>query len=357
MTEGLCQAMISVLVPVRGEADDIFAIHRAVSEKLADQRRPFEFLFLIDRVSLQAKDLRKLQKDDPEHVRVLEFEYVVGEAAMLRAGAEVARGELILTLPCPLEVEPDAIGALCERVEAGVDMVVVTRMATASSRLAVAQSRLFNRLISLAAGMQVRDVASGTRLLRREVLDEIPLYGDFHRYLPILARRTGFRVEEVAVPPHPQSQRTSIHAPSTYLWRLIDVINVLFISRFTRRPLRLFGSLGSVFLALGLPIMALVGVQRLLGTPLGNRPILVLGTLLVGLGVQAFTIGLLGELLLFFNARSFRDYRIAEIWESDRSLEPLSDAPDSTHEPVSEAPPRESSATSLPRTSDTRPRG
>jgi hypothetical protein len=125
-----------------------------------------------------------------------------------------------------------------------------------------------------------------------------------------------------------------------YLWRLIDIITVLFISRFTRRPLRLFGSLGSVFLAIGLPIMTLVGVQRILGTPLGHRPILVLATLLIGLGVQAFTIGLLGELLLFFNARSFRDYRVAEIWEPEQPLEPLSVETEETITSERKAPPR-----------------
>jgi hypothetical protein len=227
-------------------------------------------------------------------------------------------------------------------------------MAAPSSRSAVVQSRIFNRLISLAAGMRVQDVASSTRLLRREVLEEIPLYGDFHRYLPILAERTGFRVEEVPALPHPQIHRAAVHAPSTYLWRLIDIITVLFISRFTRRPLRLFGSLGSIFLALGLPIMTVVGVQRLMGTPLGNRPILVLGTLLVGLGVQAFTIGLLGELLLFFNARSFRDYRIAEIWESELPLDPLPDESEEAITSEPEVPPRENRRTPPPRTSDTR---
>ena len=219
-------------------------------------------------------------------------------------------------------------------------MVVATRMFAASSRSAVVQSRLFNRLISLAAGLRVRDVASGTRLLHRKVLEEIPLYGDFHRYLPILARRNGFRVEEVPCLPNPQTHRPAVYAPLMYLWRLIDVITVLFISRFTRRPLRLFGSLGSVFLALGLPIMMLVGVQRILGTPLGNRPILVLATLLIGLGVQAFTIGLLGELVLFFNARSFRDYRVAEIWEPELPLEPLPDETEETITSEREAPPR-----------------
>jgi hypothetical protein len=192
--------------------------------------------------------------------------------------------------------------------------VVAVRGAGEVGRSALVQSRLFNRLISRAGDVRVRDVASGTRVMRREVLQEIPLYGDFHRYLPILASRVGFRVEEVDARPAQRARRPSVHAASTYLWRAIDIVTVLFISRFTRTPLRLFGSFGAGLLGIGGLLLLVIGVERLLGTPLGDRPILVLATLLVGLGAQAFTIGLLGELLLFFNAGQFRDYRVARIY-------------------------------------------
>jgi hypothetical protein len=234
-------------------------------------------------------------------------------------------------------------------------------MTSDSSRFAVAQSRFFNRVLSLSAGMRIHDVASGTRALRREVLGEIPLYGDFHRYLPVLAARAGFRIAEVPSAPYASALRTTWHAPSIYLFRLIDVLTVFFISRFTRRPLRLFGSFGLLFLALGLPILGFIGVERIFGTPLGDRPILVLATLLIGLGVQSFTIGLLGELLLFFNAGSLRDYRVSELWEPDVRLAPpsepqtLTPASEPRLTPPDEAPPRAAPPASPPRTSGTRP--
>ena len=112
----------------------------------------------------------------------------------------------------------------------------------------------------------------------------------------------------------------------TYLWRSIDLLSVFFLSRFTRRPLRLFGGIGSLFGLAGASILAVVGVQRILGEPLADRPILVLGTLLLGLGVQIFTIGLLGELLLFFHARDIRDYRVADVYESEDPPLPLPEA-------------------------------
>ena len=280
-------------------------------------------------------------------MRVLEFSGSVGEAAMIRAGAAAARGELLLTVPCPLEVELEGVPAMLERVHAGAQMVVATRAAAEGGRSAVLQSRLFNRVLSWLGGMEVRDVASGTRLLQREVLEDIPVYGDFHRYLPILAARAGFRVEEVVARQRAGTHRPVVHRPATYLWRAIDLVTVLFISRFTRMPLRLFGSVGSAFLAVGVVLLAVLGVERLLGTPLGNRPILVLATLLVGLGVQLFTIGLLGELLLFFSARSLRDYRVAEVWEEGRPVTPHPGDPGAS-------PPGDAPAASPPRTADTK---
>jgi hypothetical protein len=140
--------------------------------------------------------------------------------------------------------------------------------------------------------------------------------------LPLLAERLGFSVREVLAEPHPRMSAQLTGSLSAYFSRAIDILSIFFISRFTRYPLRLFGGVGSAFAAFGFAILLVVGAQRLLGQPLADRPVLVLGTLLVGLGVQAFTIGLLGELLLFFHARDIRDYRIAAIYEAHPSEKP-----------------------------------
>jgi hypothetical protein len=153
------------------------------------------------------------------------------------------------------------------------------------------QSELFNRLVSLASGSRFRDVASETRALHRQVAGETPLYGDLYRYLPLLAERLGFRVQEIPAAQHSRATAPVVHAPRIYLWRAIDILSIFFISRFTRHPLRLFGGVGSAFAAVGLVILLIVAIQRFAGTDLAERPVLVLGTLLVGLGVQAFTIG------------------------------------------------------------------
>lgn len=309
-------ATLSLLVLIADEAEGLWDLHREAIAKLEKFGVPFEVLYLIAPASTRTLDLaRELQRREPERVQVIQFAQAMGQAAMLAAGFERAKGQILITLPGRFEVDLEVLQALYQEIREGADLVVAAR--TREGRFARVQSGLFNKLLSFASGTAFRDIASETRAFRREVTDETPLYGDFHRYLPLLAERLGFSVREVLSEPHPQASAQFMGSLSMYFRRAIDILSIFFISRFTRYPLRLFGGVGSAFAAFGFAILLVVGVQRLLGQPLADRPVLVLGTLLVGLGVQAFTIGLLGELLLFFHARNIRDYRIAAIYEAE----------------------------------------
>jgi hypothetical protein len=312
------QRKISVLIPVGPEANDLLAVHRETLAQIEKLGIDYELLYLVGSAPQAVLDeTHRLQRENPERFRVLRFGHPAGEAAMLTAGIERARGEIVFTVPSRFEVEANALAALYEAIENGADLAFASRASWGSAASARHQSQLFNKLISWAAGTRFSDIASGTRAMRRGVIEEIPLYGDFHRYLPVLASRLGFAVREVPATQHPSKVAPVIHKPQLYLWRAMDILSIFFLSRFTRQPLRLFGGIGSLFGAVGVGILLVVAVQRFLGTPLADRPILVLGTLLVGLGVQAFTIGLLGERILFFHARNIRDYRIAAVYEAD----------------------------------------
>lgn len=312
---------ISVLVSVGSEADDLEQIHRELVAEFEKLRVDYEVLYLIGLAPPRSLDqAQSLQRQDPGRVRVLEFARAVGKAAMLAAGIEHAKGGVLVTLPGRFEIDLGVLGALYEAIREGTDLVFASRIRGPVGISARIQSEFFNKLVSLAARSEFRDIASETRAFRRQVAEETPLYGDFYRYLPLLAERLGFRVQEIAAAQHPGNTAPVIHAPRIYLWRAIDILSIFFISRFTRYPLRLFGGVGSAFAALGFGILLVVALQRFAGTPLADRPVLVLGTLLIGLGVQVFTIGLLGELILFFHARSLRDYRVAAIYEASGTL-------------------------------------
>jgi dolichol-phosphate mannosyltransferase len=307
-------------------APELPRLLREVSEQLERRGCDHEVLLVLGAVPPAASEpLRELALADPEHVHLLRSGSALGPAALLSAGLERAQGEILLTLPSRLEVEPDVVGRLLDALEGGADVAFASRNMADASGLARRQSLWFNGLISWAAGTRFRDVASGTRALRREVLAELPLYGEFHRYLPVLAERLGFAVREVEARRHPAAHESGVHAPRLYLWRALDVLSIFFLSRFTRRPLRLFGGIGAAFGTVGAALLGWLGVQRLWGIPLGSRPMLVLAILLLGLGVQTLTIGLLGELILFFHARRQRDYRIAAVYGAERP-EPQPDA-------------------------------
>ncbi len=316
MTASALPRVISVLVPIVERHDDLRELHRSLLPELQKLERPYEVLYLVSAEFEAAfEQARQLHEIDASHVRVLRFARPVSEAAALASGFERAQGEVVITIPAYFDADPKGLGLLYAALADGADFAFASRTQRSDGWLKQLQAVGFNRLASWATGTRFRDVASGTRAVHREVLAELPLYGDFHRFLPVLAERVGFAVREIPVPQDGRAAAPLVYRPRTYLYRLLDLLSMFFLSHFTRRPLRLFGAVGALFGILGGAILLVVGVERLLGEPLAGRPILVLGTLLVGLGVQSLTIGLLGELMLFFQARDVRDYRIAEIIE------------------------------------------
>ncbi len=323
MTEIQQQSEIRSILVLVTAAAPLAELHEDICRSLEKIPAESEILYLVrEGGGDEVAQAREICERSPERVRVLEFTKATSDAAMLGAGANNARGDVLLTVPARFETDLACLHALDAAIRDGADVAIAARIGGFGTISARAQSRLFNKLVSWVTGSRFADVASGTRAIRKRVLQEIPLYGEFHRYLPVLAERSGFNVIELQAEIHPSASVPIVHTPRVYLWRAIDVIAIMFISRFTRYPLRLFGGVGVAFGTVGSVVLLVVGIQRLLGTPLSNRPLLVLAVLLIGLGVQTFTIGLLGELLVFFRARKIRDYRVAAIYEAEPSVLP-----------------------------------
>ncbi len=171
-------------------------------------------------------------------------------------------------------------------------------------------------MIHLLTGVKYHDISCGLRLMKREVAQKIHLYGDLHRFLPLLAYERGFKVTEIQVKQSRHDAKRRVFRPGVYLRRLLDILTLFFLFKFTKKPLRFFGLVGSALSVAGAAIMGYLGLYRLLGFgAIAGRPLVILGVLLMVLGVQLFSIGLLGEIIIFTHARKVKDYSIGKILE------------------------------------------
>jgi hypothetical protein len=305
---------ISVIVPVSERPRPLDELYRQFAPAVAGIGLAYEFIFVVGPGgrSLTAPLRPLIEEGAP--IRVLEVGPRAGESGMLVAAAARAKGEILVTLPPYFRVRPEAIAILVERVRSGaVDMATGCRSRQGDAWFNRFQNRVFHKVLSLAIGGDYRDIASGVRAFRAQLLDEVMLYGDFFRFLPILARSEGYWVEELVVPQHAMDKARRMYHPGVYYRRVLDLLGVFFLARFTQKPLRFFGMVGSLFGGSGSIILVVLFVQRLMGRSLANRPLLLLGVLLFVLGVQAIAIGLVGEIIVHFGATNRRLYRVREL--------------------------------------------
>jgi len=301
---------ISVIVPVTERPAPLAELYEEYAEPLRALERPFEFLFVTPPWYVDLSRALQPLRERGEPVRVIRVGAGFGEGTLLQVAAEHAKGELLLTLPAYYRVRAEAIGDLIAEVDAGADLAVAWRWPRRDSWLNRLQNLAFHSVLHGLVTGAIHDTACGVRAMRREVLREVPMYGDSFRFLPVLAMREGYRVKEVKAPQHERDTQPRLYSPGVYVRRLIDLLGLFFLTRFMYKPLRFFGLVGSLLSTVGGVILAVVLAQRLHGQALAGRPILLLGVLVLTLGMQAFALGLIGEIIVHLNARSSRGYRL-----------------------------------------------
>ncbi len=303
--------LVSVIVPVVERTDDLTQLYHAFAAELDRRGEEHEFLFVFDGGFTPTPELAALSRQN-DTVRLLSFARTFGETAALRLGIERSRGDVIVTLPAYFQVQPEGMGPLLDALQAGADVVVANRSPRRDSWLNRLQSRGFHWMLRSVTDRRFHDIACGVRVMRRSTAEALPLYGDLHRFIPALALREGYRVAEVAVPQHPCDARMRVYGPGVYLRRLLDVAAFFFLAKFTEKPLRFFGLVGSVCFGLGAITSVVLLVERISGQAIANRPLLLLAVLLVVLGVQLMGLGLVGEIIVHLRSPHRRAYRIRE---------------------------------------------
>jgi hypothetical protein len=302
---------ISVIVPVVDHPLPLVELYQEYSTPLEQAGRSFEFVFAAHPGhEHDTAPLKSLMARHPP-VRLIEFGQGVSETALLKVAATNSRGRIIITLPAYQQVEPAALLALVDRVEQGADLAVARRWPRRDSWINRAQNRLLHVMLGRLAGGRLHDVACGVRAFRPKVLEEARVYGDFARFLPLLALRDGFVVDEVPSGVHRSAMRGRMYGPGVYVRRLIDVVGLTFLLRFTDKPLRFFGLIGFVLAALGALICVTLFVERQFNhRGIADRPFLLLGVLILTLGVQAVALGLIGEMIVHLHAARRSMYRL-----------------------------------------------
>lgn len=302
---------VSVVIPVTERPEPLPSLFDEYAGPLRSAGYTIEFIYVGGPWSAQARDSLGPLAERGEPVRVLEVGQPVGEASLVRMAGAHCRGRIVVTLPAYHRVQATSLPELVERVERGADLAVARRWPRHDSAINRVQNRALHRLLGGLTGNRIHDVACGVRAMRRELLQELPVYGDFLRFLPVLAMREGYRVEEVDAPQHPKDVGARVYRPGVYLRRLLDVLGLFFLLRFKEKPLRFFGMVGSVFSIVGGIVLAIGVVQRIIGQEgLADRPLLLFGVLFVVLGAQAIALGLIGEIIVHLQARRNPTYRV-----------------------------------------------
>lgn len=304
---------LSAVIPVCERYDDIRELYKDYKQGLSNSGRSCEFIFVLDGDHPEVLVQLLALQQQGDQLKIIKLSKSFGEATALSAGFDHATGDIILTLPAYYQVEPSDIPKLIAELD-HCDMAISYRWPRAGSKFELMRRNLFHKILKSFTGSSFNDLGCGVRAFKRMIVEEVTIYGDQHRFLPVMANRVGFKVEEVHVAQSPNDNFRGVYRPREYLHRLLDIFTVFFLVRFTKKPLRFFGMIGSVTLAVGAAFLVYIIFERLfMGVSLAERPALLLSSLLVVLGVQILALGLIGELIIFTHARDLKEYTVDEI--------------------------------------------
>jgi glycosyltransferase involved in cell wall biosynthesis len=306
--------LISFVIPTYNEEQSLEKLYQLI-EKHVPEEHTYEIIFVDDGSTDGSLGvLKQLHEQDPR-VKVIRFRRNFGKAAALMAGFDHAEGETVFTMDADLQDDPEEIPRFLAKLDEGYDLVSGWKYPRLDPITKTAPSKLANFAIRAGSGIKLHDFNCGYKAMRKEVAKEIKLYGELHRYVPVLAHWRGFNVTEIKVRHHPREFGSSKYGFRRLSRGLFDFITVIFLVQYTRRPLHFFGWMGLIALLVGLIIDGYLSVLRFMGETIGNRPLLTLGTLLITVGAQFFSLGLLAEMISYSILSREDEYTIREVLE------------------------------------------
>ncbi len=289
--------LLSVVVPLLNEGATLEQLYRELDAALAPTGVGWEVVFVDD--GSTDGSYRELVRLHAAHlnVRVVRLRRNFGKAAALAAGIEVAAGDVIVTMDADLQDDPAEIPHLLAKLDDGFDVVSGWKCDRNDPFFRRFVSRIYNATTRFATGVKLHDMNCGLKAYRAEVFDHVQLYGERHRFVPVLAHHLGFSVTELPVNHRARTNGHSRFGIERYLRAPFDLLTIVFMGRYRYRPLHIFGGIGVIASLAGAAILAYLTVDKIGGAGIGNRPLLLLGVLLVVVGIQLLSLGLIGEML------------------------------------------------------------
>jgi len=301
---------LSVVIPLFNEAESLQELHREICEACRQVEGGFEIVFVDDGSTDNSFAILETIFRSDNRVKVIQFRRNCGKSEALAAGFAESRGRMVVTMDADLQDDPAEIPNLIKKLEAGFDVISGWKKRRRDPISKRFPSRVWNRCTALLTGVNIHDFNCGLKMYRREVIETVHVYGELHRYIPALASREGYRIAEIPVNHRPRKHGRTKYGFSRFGKGMLDLVTVLFLGKYNQRPLHLFGVMGFVSASLGAVITLYLVILRVFrAVYLTNRPLLVIGLLLLIVGVQFISIGLLGEMITRSNA-SARRYAI-----------------------------------------------
>ena len=298
---------ISVVVPLLNEEESIYPLAMEIKKSVKNLSSGLEVIFVDDgSTDNSLKNIKDICRQD-KRFKYISFRKNYGKSAALHMGFKETTGDVVITMDADLQDDPNEIPNLIKKLEEGYDVVSGWKKLRHDPFIKKHSSKFFNFVTRLLSGINIHDFNCGLKAYRKEVVENIKVYGELHRYIPILADWQGFKISEIAVKHHARRYGKTKFGISRFFKGFLDLITVIFATRYIKRPMHLFGFLGALSFVIGIFVNGYLTFLWISGQPLSNRPMLFLGILLIIVGVQFFSVGLLGEMLVnnFLNEKEY----------------------------------------------------
>ena len=290
--------LVSIVIPCYNEEESLQLLYDGI---VANLEHDYEILFIDDGSTDNSRAVIRQLHEKDERVHLIAFRKNFGKAATLQAGFHNCRGDIVITMDADLQDEPSEIGSFIQKIQEGYDVVSGWKVQRKDPLEKRAPSKFFNKVVAALSGVKLHDFNCGFKAYRKEVVKSISLYGELHRFIPILADRKGFRIAEIGIQHNPRRFGKSKYGLERYFRGFFDSLTVAYLSKYYDRPMHFFGRVGLLTGFIGAVICVYLTVLWIMGNSIGDRPLLLLGALLIIVGIQFFFMGLIGDILVDHN--------------------------------------------------------